>query len=320
MAAGVDPRNHDRIVTELGALMRQAGPAQEALFALTGTAHLKSARGSLYLHRSEEALAAARPGMELRRRQGANARLLGRDEVKAREPHLAPLYAGGILLEDHWVFDTPEAYAVALAEWFLARGGIYRAAPVTALRSGDAGVILTCEGEEAIHERAVVAAGIGARKLCQPFGLAPFVNAERGYHVLFATPSRRLNGPVCYPEFGFMITPMSEGLRAAGTVELGGEARPPDPARYAMLERVTRMLVREPGEATRRWVGSRPSTPDSLPIIGPSPDDPRIIHAHGHGHVGMTMSALTGRIVTDLIENTRSIAGLEALSPGRWSK
>jgi glycine/D-amino acid oxidase-like deaminating enzyme len=313
------PRAYDRIVAELGVLMRQAGPAQDALFLLTGTGHLRSNPGSLYLYRSEAALAAAMPGMELRRREGVSARILGRNEVAAREPHLAPLYAGGILLEDHWVFNTPEAYAAALAAWFLAHGGIHRAAPVTSLRSGDAGAILTCEGQDIVHDHAVIASGISARVLCRPFGMAPFLNAERGYHVLFANPPHRLTGAVCYPEFGFFITPMSEGLRAAGTVELGGAGRPPNPARHAMLERVTRMLVREPGEATRRWVGSRPSTPDSLPFVGPSKHDPRIIHAYDHGHVGLTLAALTGRIVRDLVDTAITPDAIRALSPDRFT-
>jgi D-amino-acid dehydrogenase len=121
-----------------------------------------------------------------------------------------------------------------------------------------------------------------------------------------------------YPEHGFYMTPLSEGLRAAGTVELGGLDRPHRPARCVIIAQKTRRFLPGLGEHTREWLGFRPSMPDSLPVIGPSPRDPRVVYAFGHGHVGVTLAGITGRVVADLISGLRPPLDIAPLRADRF--
>jgi D-amino-acid dehydrogenase len=103
---------------------------------------------------------------------------------------------------------------------------------------------------------------------------------------------------------GFVTTPLDTGDRVGGAVEFAGLDAPPNHGRTdAMVQRLTRFLPHLQSEpVAERWMGFRPSIPDSLPVIGPARRDRRVIYAFGHGHYGLTQAAITSRLVTDLIE------------------
>ena len=128
-----------------------------------------------------------------------------------------------------------------------------------------------------------------------------------------------MNAPTCYPEHGFYMTPPREGWRAPGTVELGGLDKPLRVRRTRVIERVARRLLPQLGPAGREWLGFRPSMPDSLPTIGPSPSDRRVLHAYGHGHIGLTLAAITGQLVAELISGQVPSLDVSALRPDRFS-
>jgi D-amino-acid dehydrogenase len=124
---------------------------------------------------------------------------------------------------------------------------------------------------------------------------------ERGYHVTLAEPGIEMPLPLIVGDVRFAITPLRIGLRLAGTIEFGGLRAPANPRRQEMLLRHAKACL--PGlrtEQASRWMGFRPSLPDSLPVIGRSPDHRNVYFAFGHGHLGVTMAAVTGRIIADL--------------------
>ena len=101
---------------------------------------------------------------------------------------------------------------------------------------------------------------------------------------------------------GFVITPLETGLRVGGAVEFGGIHRPPNFARSrAMLAKATRFLPGIDDRGGREWMGYRPSLPDSLPVIGKARHARNVFYAFGHGHLGLTQAAATGRLIRDLI-------------------
>lgn len=312
------PGQVDRIVGVLGQLIRAASPAQEALLREVKATHLARRTGNLYLYKDEASFAAARREIELRRREGVALSILSREEVAAREPGLAPLYHKGLLFEDAWFFDTPYDYVLALTNYFHQRGGRFRRAEIRALTRQASGIALEGDPEAESHDLAVIAAGAWSKNLARSVGDKVLLDTERGYHVLFPEAGNALNGPVCYPEHGFYMTPTREGLRSAGTVELGGLDKPPRQNRVAVIERVTRKLIPNLGRAESSWMGFRPSMPDSLPVIGRSPADPRILHAYGHGHIGLTLAALTGELIADLAAGRAPRVAIDALRVDRF--
>lgn len=306
-----------RITAVLGSLIRFAEPAHRSLMGEAGASHLARHNGCLYVYRTEQLFDAARREIALREREGVRLSILTREQVRDREPNLAPLYAKGLLFDDAYQLDNPYRYVLALASLFRAKGGVFQRADIRNIRSGSQHVTLEGSPHNIDFDRVVVAAGAWSRKLVSSIGGRVLLNTERGYHVLFPGCGALLSAPTCYPEFGFYMSPLEEGLRSAGTVELGGLDRASRPVRTGRIEAVTRRLLPGVKEAGRTWLGFRPSMPDSLPVIGHSETDQRVVYAFGHGHIGLTLAGITGRLVTELIEDLEPCVDIRALAPNR---
>ena len=145
------------------------------------------------------------------------------------------------------------------------------------------------------------------------------LETERGYNTTLPPGAFDLRRQLTFPGHGFVVTPIGGGVRVGGAVELGGLKRPPNFARSAaMLAKAQRFLPGLRAEGGTPWMGFRPSLPDSLPAIGPSRASPRIIHAFGHGHLGLTQSAATGRLVSDLVAGRALALDIAPFSPQRF--
>ena len=176
------------------------------------------------------------------------------------------------------------------------------------------------EGGETLEaSHAVIAAGAWSRPLAAGAGDRIPLETERGYNTTLPPGAFDLRRQLTFPGHGFVVTPIGGGVRVGGAVELGGLRRPPDFRRSAtMLAKAQHFLPGLRAEGGVQWMGFRPSLPDSLPVIGPSRMSPRIIHSFGHGHLGLTQSAATGRIVADLIGGRRPPLDIAPFSPQRF--
>jgi D-amino-acid dehydrogenase len=130
------------------------------------------------------------------------------------------------------------------------------------------------------------------------------LDTERGYNATYPKGTFGISRPIMFEGEGFVTTPLDTGDRVGGAVEFAGLEAPPNHSRTdAMVQRLTRFLPHlQSKPAAKRWMGFRPSIPDSLPVIGPAGRDRRVIYAFGHGHYGLTQAAITSRLVTDLVE------------------
>jgi len=176
--------------------------------------------------------------------------------------------------------------------------------PTAVLGNGWAGTILG----------GVVAAGAWSGHLLSPLGIHLPLEAERGYHAILPDHNLRLELPIGFKDRGFSVTPMASGLRVAGTVEFSGLNAPPDMERARRLVQHAAALF--PGikhGEPELWSGYRPSTPDSLPVIGPANDAGDLLLAFGHSHFGITGAPGTARIISELLHHKRE-AGQAAFS------
>jgi glycine/D-amino acid oxidase-like deaminating enzyme len=310
----------ERIAGVLAGLLQNAATSWRPLMEEAGAQKLERHAGCLYLYKTEAEFQAAERDNRLRERHGVRLDRLDAKEIRDLEPGLAPLYHRGVLFRDAFTIASPRALAFALAEAIRERGGTFMCGEAGGIAATQAGTSLIVDGREHHADRIVIACGAWSRTLAEQIGDRILLDTERGYHVLFPSAGKLLHRPVCYAEHGFYMTPMADGLRAAGTVELGGLTAPPNPARTRIIRSIVAKLLPGAGEATSDWLGFRPSMPDSLPVIGTAPSCPRVTYAFGHGHLGLTLAGITGRLVAELVSGRPTSIGVEALRPDRFSR
>ena len=272
------------------------------LLADTGLERLIDRRGLLYVFRSEAEWRAERLALELRRGAGRPVETLSARELAALDPHLAAGLARGIHLPDAAHCRNPHRLVTGLVERFAARGGRLVRADIASVRPRrDRGVAVAAAAGSEEFDLAVVAAGVWSRRLVAPLGYRVPLVSERGYHAMVAAPAIVPRMPVISVGHMATVVPMEMGVRVAGTVEFAGPERPADPARGVALLRAARATFPElGGRPDGYWMGHRPSTPDSLPVLGRAPRHPALLFAFGHGHQGMIGAPRTAQVIADL--------------------
>ncbi|MCR0982873.1 NAD(P)/FAD-dependent oxidoreductase [Roseomonas populi] len=239
----------------------------------------------------------------LRERHGIKAEVLGADDLRQFFPGIARQVSRGLLVPGNGQTISPPQAVRRLGELFLEAGGTIlpqRAMKLIPQEGGGWLVMTNTDNHRAEH--VVVAGGAWSRLLLDPLGIRVPLETERGYHLMLPDPSFAPKLPILYKSGNFGVTPMAEGLRVAGTVEIAGLDAAPDERRAQRLMTQLRGLFPDiqAGEP-KLWMGFRPSTPDSLPVLGPVPGRPGLHLCFGHGHFGMTGGPPSGRLVAGTI-------------------
>jgi len=307
-----------RNATALAALLGDAAGAWRAQAAAIDASDLLRQRGSLYLYETE---AQRRDDtVDWQRSLGVRAERLSRAELGQLEPGLpGAVGVGAAFFPDTITLSDPGAMMARLRAAVAQAGAQRIAARVTGLeRSGDAVTLRCADGTRLRARRVVLAAGAWSRALARQAGDRVPLDTEAGYHIEFDIEAQPLTRQLTPVARGFYFCPMAGRLRVAGTVELGGLDKPPSAHRVAVLEAGARAILPDLPPPDRHWRGFRPSLPDSLPVIGPSRGGAQVIHAFGHGHLGVTLAPVTARIVADLVAGRAPGIDLAPYRPGRF--
>jgi D-amino-acid dehydrogenase len=213
----------------------------------------------------------------------------------------------------------PHLLTEALGQAALDRGARLVRRPARALLAQEGVAIETDDGASVSADRAVIAAGAWSRPFARAFGDRVPLDTERGYNTTLPSGTLGLSRPVMFEGEGFVTTPLDTGDRVGGAVEFAGLDGAPNFARIdAILSRLKRFLPEARLERHTAWMGFRPSIPDSLPVIGRSRGDARIVYAFGHGHHGLTQAAITAELVAALIDDREPPLALTPFSPQRF--
>lgn len=301
----------------LAGLLADACPRWEALASRIGGQDILQRRGCLYLYETPAAFRAAGDDMARRRAGGIAAELISAAELVAMEPGL-PAVGGGAALFPRAVFLSDPGRMMQRLAAQVSGGASLVQARAERLTRRDGGVLVEGPGLRLQARRVVIAAGAHSRELARQAGDRVPLDTERGYHVEWDMEAPRLTRPSCPTSRGFYLCPMEGRLRVAGTVELGGLRLPPSPHRIARLIEGARAIFPDLGPPSREWMGFRPSLPDSLPVIGPSAGGAEVIHAYGHGHIGLTLAPITAAIVADLLAGRVPPVDIAPLRAGRF--
>lgn len=307
-----------RNAAAIAGLLTGAAPLWLALAERIGGQDILQHRGCLYLYETAEAYRAAGKDMDFRRSLGITVELIGPQELAAMEPGLPSVEGGAAFFPKAVFLSDPGRMVGLLAEKVFEKAKLQQTRAERILRQVD-GVIVEGPGLRLHARRVIIAAGAHSRALATEAGDKVPLDTERGYHVEWDMDTPRLTRPTCPTSRGFYLCPMTGRLRVAGTVELGGLTLPPSPHRIARLIEGARAIFPDLPEPSRDWMGFRPSIPDSVPVIGPSRAGPEVIHAYGHGHIGLTLAPVTAQIVAGLIAGKAPPMDLAPYLPSRFA-
>ncbi|MCW5634966.1 MAG: FAD-binding oxidoreductase [Rubrivivax sp.] len=305
----------------LAALNRLAAEATSRLLAAAGATSMWHENGNLHLYESEAEWRASLPGWDKRAGHGiAFEHVHGAAAIARWQPGLSPALVAATFVPRWATIDDPLVLVRRIAAAAAGRGVHLRRAAVQALVPAPEAVVVLAAGGARLHARqVVVAAGAWSHGLARSLGEHVPLETERGYNTTLPPGAFELKRQLTFPGHGFVVTPIAGGVRIGGAVELAGLHAPPDFARSdALLAKARRFLPGLRAEGGTRWMGMRPSLPDSLPAIGAARDDARVLYAFGHGHLGLTQSAATAELVADLAEGRAPALDLRPFSPQRF--
>jgi len=294
-------------------------PAYDELFQNIDVSNLVENKGIMYFW-TERDLKSRELEISIRNELGVEQQLLKPHEIHDLEPHIRKIYHGGVLYPSAKHTRNPKKILLKLFESFIKMGGKFEKQKVESIRFSDEDKpIVKTNISLFTFDKTVIACGAFSKKLTDQLGEKIPLDTERGYHVHFKGYDHLLSRPVIFLNRGFGITPMEQGLRVVGTVEFGGLSNPPSKKRIKNLVNNAKYLFSELGDHEDEWLGFRPTLPDFLPVMGPSKNHKNLFYSFGHHHLGWTLGAISGKILSGMIAEEETNLNLSPYSSLRFS-
>ena len=316
------PERVEAISNALASLLRPAIERHVEILRQIEAMDLLRCEGQLVVYRDAEQLAKDSASWELRRRHGYDVRELDRAGILSLEPAIGPAYTVGVFQPDQAMVANPYRYSRTLAQALADRGVTIRRDQVSAIEiaQGRATGVRASQGSLAA-DAVVLCAGAWSTELLRPLGYRIPLESQRGYHITLQDTGIDIRRPVVSADRKVFITNQESGLRVGGTVEFAGLDAPPNKARAELLLKdLTAVFPQARLSGPRSdWMGHRPCLPDSLPVIGESPDHPGLWLAFGHGHLGLTGAAVTGDALARAFHREAPLLDLTPFSAARFA-
>ncbi|AZV19539.1 FAD-binding oxidoreductase [Mesorhizobium sp. M7A.F.Ce.TU.012.03.2.1] len=314
------PGKYEASLAAQAGMMKLAEAEWMGLLDRSGTRSMLREDGSLELYESEAEFQAGLPGWAARERFGIGFRHVEGEELAALQPGLSPRFIKGTFVPGWKTVADPKLLGKAVWAYAQSKGARFEMARIGQVAADQDGATLTlADGTTRQARHLVVAAGAWSHLLAKQLGDRIPLETERGYNTTLPTSAFDVKRMLIFSGHGFVVTPLATGLRVGGAVELGGIERPPNYARSkALLQKAQKFLPGLDPSGGREWMGFRPSLPDSVPVIGGAPGKRSVVYAFGHGHLGLTQAAATGRLIRDLVLGQTPPIDLAPFSPQRF--
>jgi len=283
--------------------------------------HLLHENGALYLYRSEHSRDRDAAQWALRRQHGIGFKLLNRQQILEREPALGRNARCGYFIPDWCHYIDPQALLSTLGNYLLSEGLVFVGDTVRGFEFADERpcAAVLAGGDKISFDVCVIAAGARSTLLSAQLGDGFPLESERGYNTVLANSGLDIKTYLAFEEH-FVLTPMAQGLRIGGAAEFAGLDAPPNYARSKALVRLAKRYLPDLNEdGGTQWMGQRPSTPDSRPVISASSRFQNIFYGFGHGHLGLTFGPTTGRLLSQLIDGKDPQIPLSPFAIDRYS-
>lgn len=302
-------------------MMALAAKEMQHVAAMPELSSFISNTGTLDLYDSVTSFDASSHHWEEKAKAGFVFSRIQRNEIDELQPGLAPQFKHAIYTPSGLQVGDPHEFTKAIAELVIARGASFRKGEAVRIQPiGESTIVTLANGDKIDADKVILAAGAWSKPLAASLGNTVPLETERGYNTTLPAGSFDLKRQIYFNDHAFVVTPLSSGVRVGGAVELGGLDLPPNFRRSeAMLKKASRFLPGLKTEGGQQWMGFRPSLPDTLPIIGPSRATRSVIYAFGHGHLGLTQSAATARLVTELVCERETSVPVDPFRANRFS-
>ena len=293
-------------------------PAFDELFDEVDISGLVENKGIMYFW-NDQNLKSRELEIRIRNELGVKQQLLSPKEIHDLEPNIKPVYHGGVYYDYARHARDPKKILIKLLQNFIIKGGKFIKLNIKELNFDEQKPVLRSESQRFIFDKLVIACGAFSKNLTDKLHEKIPLDTERGYHVHFKDYDHLISRPVIYSNRAFGMTPMEQGLRAVGTVEFGGLKNPLSKSRIKNLIDNAKELLDGLPEHKDEWLGFRPSLPDFLPVIGPSKNYKNVFYSFGHHHLGWTLGAISGKIISNMIVNENTNLDLKPYSSLRFS-
>ena len=299
-------------------ILDQSLPAFDELFEEINLEGLVENKGILYVW-TDKNLKSRELENKIKEELGVKQQLVNPKEIHDLEPNLKPFYHGGVYYDYARHARNPRKILTKLLENFINKGGKFLKLNIQDINFDEDKPVIRSETQRFIFDKLVIACGAFSKKLTDKLHEQIPLDTERGYHVHFKDCDHLISRPVVHANRAFGLTPMEQGLRVVGTVEFGGLDNPLSKSRIKNLILNAKDMLEGLPEHKDEWLGFRPSLPDFLPVIGPSKNYKNVFYSFGHHHLGWTLGAISGKIVSMMIANENTNLNLKPYSSLRFS-
>tara|TARA_B100000900_G_scaffold381111_1_gene367310 strand:- start:1930 stop:3165 length:1236 start_codon:yes stop_codon:yes gene_type:complete len=293
-------------------------PAYDELFKEIDLDDLIKCNGIMYIWNNQN-IKSRELEIKIRNELGVKQKLLKPKEIHDLEPNIKPIYDGGVFYEYAKHTTNPKKVLNKLFNLFLKKGGKFLKHNVEELNFDDQKPIIRTELQRFIFDKIIIACGAFSKKFSDDLYEDIPLDTERGYHIHFKGFQHLISRPVVFSNRGFGMTPMDQGLRVVGTVEFGGLENPSSKSRIKNLINNAKFMLNDLPEHEDEWLGFRPTLPDFLPVIGPSKNYKNVFYSFGHHHLGWTLGAISGKIVSKMISEEKTNLDLDPYSSLRFN-
>jgi len=254
----------------------------------------------------------------LRKKYGFELIEVQKEELNRIFPGLSQEYTFAIKIENQGYISNSQNYLDDLIDYYKSLGGEIIENEVLDINPSGDNFIIKLKNSDLFTEKVLISSGVYSGDFVKKFNVKVPIESERGYHLELFDTNIRINHPIMNGYLKLAITPRPTGIRFAGLVEFGSLNSKPNPKAFELLMRNAQSMF--PGITFKRkmeWSGHRPSTVDSLPVIGASERSNNLFFAYGHHHIGLTAGPKTGKMIAKQILRDNDQFDLEAFNPHR---
>ena len=309
-----------KITNTLAFLLKNSLESNNKLIQKLNLSNLINNNEVLYLYENEIDYFKDKKNLELREKFNIKFQYLNSDEIKDLEPNLIKQFYKGVLFENSKSTINPKKYTEKIFYEFLKNNGKFKKEKIINIVNNNDKLKLVTKGTyRQDFDKIIICAGAQSGLLLKNFSDFFNIVSERGYHLMYQNYGDIIKRPIGIGKQGFYYTPMDEGLRAAGTVEIGTVNDEINKSRTKWMQNRVKETFDIKELPNKVWLGFRPTLPDSLPVIGKSKKNPNIIYNFGHQHLGLTLASYSAEIIQKIILNQEIEKELDYINPNRFN-